>query len=187
MINGAKCGRIFMRDSSFSRGVTSGLAYYQNRPDGLFSMGYGEGYHGGPFSFFNIEDDPLFLRFRRLRTFTSNSKTKAIPKNPIQLLKFPVNINEEWVSYEYAPPKFVRKWLGRVRVSTKAGNFDCVKLHLYPDLDSDGVPDSNFATIYQYFSSEGLIKEEHFQDGITFAEGGPARLEVVKELISFKK
>jgi hypothetical protein len=182
-INGIPSAKISQLDSNYSGKTYLGYTYYANKQDGFYGMAvvnYG--------SLLFLKSSGIFSKthFSILNTFENKlSHTDSVfnPDNPLHLMKFPVVINESWRSYEGGiNSNVMRKWLGDTAITTDAGNFACKKLIIFSDNDLDGKPDKDFFTVFQYFSTKGLIMETR-TDSVTFPDGGRGILHQTTKLV----
>ena len=184
-INGFAVTKISQRDSNLASGYArQGYSYYSNKSDGLYGVAVENS--GSSFMFKNNEWDEnmeaqLFGSFGRSG---NSSDSLFIPDTALYLLRYPVIVNDQWTSNEFGPASGVkRKWLGDETIATSAGTFNCKKLQIIFDLNHNNFPDTNEASVYQYFSDKGLIQEEKFQTFISFS-GDTTYLHRVTKLTS---
>lgn len=130
-----------------------------------------------------LYDMPSFFSDVSPELMMGKLDTVILLENPMHLLRFPAAIGESWYSNEYSPAiAMVRKWAGYNTVVTEAGSFDCLKLELFRDANSDGAPDPDWFIVVQYISPdhglimEVLVKELLLGNGLTGQMQRTARL-----------
>lgn len=173
VINGIVCTKISQLDSNYTGTIHLAHTYYVNKPDGF----YGVAVENASNLFFlrtpQKQKTSSFSFFGSLENNNFANDTVFVPDTSLRFMKLPATLNDIWVSYEYnypTPDTFKRKWIGYSTITTNAGVFDCIKMQLFFDYDFDNQPDSGRATIYQYFSTKGLVQEE-YSDTLTFGVG----------------
>ena len=184
-INGILSAKISQFDTNYSGTTRLAYTYYANKSDGFYGMAVENSgsslYLRTPASSARIQSNLLgFVESRYLET-----DTIQIPDTSLRFLKFPSVINDVWLSYEYngpTPDIIKRKWVGYNTITTSAGTFNCIKLEMFRDYDSNNLPDSGYPTIYQYFSSKGLIQEE-VTDALNFGNGSIDSLHRISKLV----
>jgi len=121
------------------------------------------------------EDPSFFSEFSSYGIFGKTDSVLILP-NPIFMMKFPASIGASWFSNEFSPiAMFKRRWAGFNTVVTEAGNFDCIRLELFPDTNMDDEPDADF-TITQYISPEYGIVMEVLNKDLLFGNGETGHL-----------
>ena len=184
-INGIVCAKISQLDSNYNGSTHLAYTYYTNKPDGFY--GFAVENSGGLFHL-RTSEPRAQTQFNLLRSFGNKYlgvDTVFVPDTSLRFLKFPSNINDIWLSYEYnnpVPDIIKRKWIGYSTVTTSAGTFNCVKLQMFWDYDNNNLPDSGYSEIYQYFSTKGLIQEE-WNQALNFGGGQIDSLHRITKLV----
>lgn len=182
-INGIPSAKISQLDSNYDGTTHFAFSYYANKLDGFYGMAVE---NSGSLFFLRSTELESKSQFSLLATFgnkLTGIDTVFVPDTPLYLLKFPSTTNDIWASHEYGIPNLIkRKWIGNAIITTSAGTFNCMKLQVISDQDNNNQPDSASVTIYQYFSTKGLIQEER-HDSINFGNGNVGKLNQITKLI----
>jgi hypothetical protein len=148
--------------------------FYHQQKEGLYLLGY-DSLSYGTIVVFDKKPRQKYKSSAAISSFVPSSRQ-------IQFLKYPSRIGDKWQSNEYYY-KSSRKYIKNERVTTPAGVFDCICIEV---IDETEYTDSATHKVYQYYSKEGLIKEEQHFDNMTVAEGGKASARFILELSSYK-
>ena len=143
-------------------------AYYANKENGLMEYAY----QGGGLALPKTNNIKRFLYkgnyfnsitefIKKLEEIIRLSKTmddSLIYIDPPRIIyAYPLEIGNEWIFNSMF--RINKEVIAKEKVKTKAGVFQCYKIQIKYDLDTDGVWDDDFI-YYEYVSSEGLLKSE---------------------------
>jgi len=170
LIHSVHTSKVAQLDSNYNGNKTIGYTYYANKTNGFYGVAYAGNISSILTKNIKLKNNTGLILFGSIENLSKGGDSLFIPDTSLCLMKFPISLGNSWCSHEYGQnANFFRKWVGFERVTTSAGNFDCVKLQLFHDNDLNGIPDNDFPLVYQYFATKGLIKETQ-QQQITFSD-----------------
>jgi len=174
IINGMTSAKMFRRDSSYSGTINRRNNFYANKPNGFYATATDAIGNDAVWYLRNKKQNFNEYLMQPFRYGINTIDTVLIPADTVLwLMKFPVAINDVWLSNEYGhQAHFKRKWDGYATITTGAGTFNCVKILLIFDADNNGVADANSPIVYQYFSAKGLIEEDMTQNLVSSGQTG---------------
>lgn len=137
-------------------------SYYQNQADGLFLYA-----HSNPVDillksavkkqllfkgryFKNIREILLFIERAVVNNITT-ADTLIIEDPPLKSLQYPLEIGSQWIFSANNFSTTEKKVLGKEKVETPAGDFDCIKIQWINNLDTD-------LEFFDFICSKGLVK-----------------------------
>lgn len=166
LINSEKSYIIARVDSNFNGIKCQCKTYYANRKDGLYALGYYNTCAGTPWFKSNslAVNEGIFHSFFMIPFITDSV---IIVDYPLFLLKYPIEIKDSWISFEFGPLFYVsRKWIEYENVEINSSSYYCSKLSIYNDSMT------SYPTIYQFINEKGLIKEEFYDEFNSGGESG---------------
>jgi hypothetical protein len=113
-----------------------------------------------------IERTLFLLGYKQNYTTQCNSNTD-ITYDPVEVLHYPLEINNEWYYREEYPFPILKKVISKESITVEAGQFNCYKIKWFWDMDANGVWDDGIDG-YEYISIDGygLIKRIFYFDVI---------------------
>jgi len=137
-------------------------SYYENQTDGLFLYA-----HSNPVDillksavkkqllfqgryFKNIREILLFIERAVVNNITT-ADTLIIEDPPLKSLEYPLEIGSQWIFSANNFSTTEKKVLGKEKVETPAGDFDCIKIQWINNLDTD-------IEVFDFICSKGLVK-----------------------------
>jgi hypothetical protein len=179
-INGVPSTKVAQLDSNYDGTTHLANTYYSNQPNGFYAMATD---NVGSMLYLPVHQTEFNIGKNSYLQFPEFSErdTIFIPDSASWLLKFPSVLNDTWHAVRYGSGDFFqsRKYENYQYVNTGAGMYNCIKVKVYSE--SNGQPDTT-STVYQYFSSKGLIKETQFVY-LTFGDGSTGTMTRTSELI----
>jgi hypothetical protein len=170
VINGWAVSKIQQTDSSYNGSVHIAYTYYANKSDGFYGVAV-----ENMGSMFNLKSETSNFNSKLNMTFGAPSDSIFIPITPLQFLKFPSNLYDSWYVLTHIDSTTLyqnRVFSSFQTVNTSVGVFNCIRLKA--NMEENGSPDTNY-TVYQDFSSKGLIREIRQAD-LTFGGGASGKL-----------
>jgi hypothetical protein len=117
--------------------------------------------NGCAIQYYYFDDEKCILHAAKGKLYYMAKKLSDCSIEPIIKFDTPIiihnsiaNVGDSWTTYYNNPVATVREYVGKDTITTPAGTFNCEKYKLT-------VGTTGGAPIYQWFSTIGLIKEEH--------------------------